>query len=190
MRREERVTVQGPVKEQQPDGMSHRGSGWVKSWVGGSKVGWVGLVQNTPPLLQTKPGEGHREVPGVDCEGTLPRVHNFWVDGLPIYHAQNNAHLLIIRRASHILTHIQPSRHFRSSHCVQEAVPAGARRRDWYRKTTRSATPMGGLPREVFVCTQPQLSLQFLGLRIVFHTHNQRSQHPDSRQRSLAATQI
>ena len=27
MRREERVTVQGPVKEQQPDGMSHGGSG-------------------------------------------------------------------------------------------------------------------------------------------------------------------
>ena len=27
------------------------GSGWVQSWVGGSKVGWVGLVQNTPPLL-------------------------------------------------------------------------------------------------------------------------------------------
>ena len=26
MRREERVTVKGPVKEQQPDGMSHRGS--------------------------------------------------------------------------------------------------------------------------------------------------------------------
>ena len=25
VRREERVTVQGPVKEQQPDGMSHRG---------------------------------------------------------------------------------------------------------------------------------------------------------------------
>ena len=25
MRREERVTVQGPVKERQPDGMSHRG---------------------------------------------------------------------------------------------------------------------------------------------------------------------
>ena len=25
MRREERVTVQGPVKQQQPDGMSHRG---------------------------------------------------------------------------------------------------------------------------------------------------------------------
>ena len=27
IRREERVTVQGPVKEQQPDGMSHRGGG-------------------------------------------------------------------------------------------------------------------------------------------------------------------
>ena len=27
MRREERVTVQGPMKEQQPDGMSHRGGG-------------------------------------------------------------------------------------------------------------------------------------------------------------------
>ena len=27
IRREERVTVQGPVKEQQPDGMSHRGAG-------------------------------------------------------------------------------------------------------------------------------------------------------------------
>ena len=27
MRREERVTVQGPVKEQQPNGMSHRGGG-------------------------------------------------------------------------------------------------------------------------------------------------------------------
>ena len=27
MRREEWVAVQGPVKEQQPDGMSHRGGG-------------------------------------------------------------------------------------------------------------------------------------------------------------------
>ena len=27
MRREERVSVQGPVKKQQPDGMSHRGGG-------------------------------------------------------------------------------------------------------------------------------------------------------------------
>ena len=37
MRREERVTVQGPVKEQQPDGMSHRGSAWgfgARGWRG------------------------------------------------------------------------------------------------------------------------------------------------------------
>ena len=32
MRREERVTVQGPVKEQQADGMSHRGGGGTISW--------------------------------------------------------------------------------------------------------------------------------------------------------------
>ena len=42
MRREERVTVQGPVKEQQPDGMSHRGGGTlppdVKSGPGGHQV--------------------------------------------------------------------------------------------------------------------------------------------------------
>ena len=31
MRRDERVTVQGPVKEQQPDGMSHRGGGPARS---------------------------------------------------------------------------------------------------------------------------------------------------------------
>ena len=31
MRREERVTVQGPVKKQQPDGMSHRGYGIYRS---------------------------------------------------------------------------------------------------------------------------------------------------------------
>ena len=36
MQREERVTVQGPVKEQQPDGMSHRGEG------GGHKCPSVG----------------------------------------------------------------------------------------------------------------------------------------------------
>ena len=45
MRREERVTVQGPVKEQQPDGMSHGGGGGHSSppkegggvWVRGSR---------------------------------------------------------------------------------------------------------------------------------------------------------
>ena len=41
MRREDRVTVQGPVKEQQPDGMPHRG------WGGG---GWVGPTKG--PLIR------------------------------------------------------------------------------------------------------------------------------------------
>ena len=34
MQREERVTVQGPVKEQQPDGISHGGGGWVPALFG------------------------------------------------------------------------------------------------------------------------------------------------------------
>ena len=41
MRREERVTVQGPVKEQQPDGMSHRGCPFaIFGWV------WLALYSN------------------------------------------------------------------------------------------------------------------------------------------------
>ena len=32
MRREERVTVQGPVNKQQPNGMSHRGGGGGQAW--------------------------------------------------------------------------------------------------------------------------------------------------------------
>ena len=47
MRREERVTVQGPVKEQQPDGMSHMGGGGDPFFSQGSKV--VNIVQNWPP---------------------------------------------------------------------------------------------------------------------------------------------
>ena len=33
MRRGERVTVQGPVTKQRPDGMSHRGSGGMMCWI-------------------------------------------------------------------------------------------------------------------------------------------------------------
>ena len=42
MRREERVTVQGPVKEQQPDGMSHRGAEGVLGAQGMAAVAGVG----------------------------------------------------------------------------------------------------------------------------------------------------
>ena len=38
MRREERVTVQGPVKEQQPDGMSHRGALGAPSTISGKEL--------------------------------------------------------------------------------------------------------------------------------------------------------
>ena len=47
MRREERVTVQGPVKEQQPDGMSHRGGGSC-----GMRSLPFGWKLSPPPLCQ------------------------------------------------------------------------------------------------------------------------------------------
>ena len=82
MRREERVTVQGPVKKQQPDGMSHTGGGglwplgaWVTSVsgnlaqgaqcpapLGGGLGRWVGF---RPVHSQ------HRHKKG-GCEGNVP----------------------------------------------------------------------------------------------------------------------
>ena len=56
MRREERVTVQGPVKEQQPDGMSHRGGGGGEEVVGGHWPRGMGCAlsrQSRMPLLST-----------------------------------------------------------------------------------------------------------------------------------------
>ena len=49
MRREERVTVQGPVKEQQPDRMSHGGGGWGAGLllITQHRWGWGG--GGTPP---------------------------------------------------------------------------------------------------------------------------------------------
>ena len=52
MRREERVTVQGPVKEQQPDGMSHRGvqqPPQLQAWGRHTRcrsTNWFGVLQN------------------------------------------------------------------------------------------------------------------------------------------------
>ena len=48
MRREERVTVQGSVKKQQPDGMSHRGAPWTPS--------------PAPPSAQATPRGGAEEL--------------------------------------------------------------------------------------------------------------------------------
>ena len=49
MRREERVTVQGPVKEQQPDGMSHRGG---RGSAEARRFGGVALriIRHGPPV--------------------------------------------------------------------------------------------------------------------------------------------
>ena len=56
MRRAERVTVQGPVKEQQPDGMSHRGGGgglvkavFMGVWLGQIHL-WAFLAKQDPPV--------------------------------------------------------------------------------------------------------------------------------------------
>ena len=51
MRREERVTVQGPVKEQQPDGMSHRGGGGTR---GGAGANFMRAGEILPPLQTPK----------------------------------------------------------------------------------------------------------------------------------------
>ena len=48
MRREERVTVQGPIKEQQPDGMSHRGVFVLVSCLGCLVSG----IPGRPPSVQ------------------------------------------------------------------------------------------------------------------------------------------
>ena len=94
MRREERVTVQGPVKEQQPDGMSHRGD-----WGGGGGcrlsarapcqlVAGKGCrspcLHHTVPDQNTAkgvtsphPGEGWSSRPHADSRGCYPRVPLF-----------------------------------------------------------------------------------------------------------------
>ena len=78
MRREERVTVQGPVKEQQPDGMSHRGGGGGR---GTRQFGYVpsglrGYRRVQVVAVQWRGGGGIRSV-GLahirQCDGRPPR---------------------------------------------------------------------------------------------------------------------
>ena len=52
MRREERVTVQGPVKKQQPDGMSHRGGGGGQWGEGAWPCRCVWASHATAPALR------------------------------------------------------------------------------------------------------------------------------------------
>ena len=59
MRREERVIVQGPVKEQQPDGMSHRGgSPGAAGEGGGGCIRRAGTSEEAPGVIRQAVGEG------------------------------------------------------------------------------------------------------------------------------------
>ena len=58
MRREDRVTVQGPVKKQQPDGMSHRGWGGETGRTGRGGLGVGGALIHTRREGGGAPGEG------------------------------------------------------------------------------------------------------------------------------------
>ena len=63
MRREERVTVQGPVKEQQPDGMSHRGARSSHGTLLGDLDGrqsWQRILQEGTRIEQEQEQEPHQ----------------------------------------------------------------------------------------------------------------------------------
>ena len=70
MRREERVTVQGPVKRQQPDGMSHGGG------VGGSEAPKVYCTSNRPQI--SSPFDKFHFVPEEDCSDVGGWVGRLW----------------------------------------------------------------------------------------------------------------
>ena len=77
MRREERVTVQGPVKEQQPDGMSHRGEG---------EGGVLGVRAQDNPLHNFADGPPTHHAPPTSFGeimdgGTSPPFQKFRVGG-------------------------------------------------------------------------------------------------------------
>ena len=84
MRREERVTVQGPVKEQQPDGMSHGGGGG-----GPGPIAWT-LPQ---PLCNPMPKAPNRLFLGVPCKRCPPSTHalpSFNKKSLALCHRHHN----------------------------------------------------------------------------------------------------
>ena len=65
MRREERVTVQGPVKEQQPDGMSHGGCPRPQ-WLG---IGWAPWRRRGGCLRSSSNPPQHAKGRTGDCPG-------------------------------------------------------------------------------------------------------------------------
>ena len=81
MRREERVTVQGPVKEQQPDGMSHRGRGGAieggGEGGGGTKGGPHAPIPG-PLALLSGPSRCTSLRPSIDQRGTEQPPFSSW----------------------------------------------------------------------------------------------------------------
>ena len=67
MRREERVTVRGPVKEQQPDGMSHLGEGVVQGPSHGAQRVQAKPLLEAPILREEKPHFAALPVRGCSC---------------------------------------------------------------------------------------------------------------------------
>ena len=72
MRREERVTVQGPVKEQQPDGMSHRGQK-VQVWTCHcARPRWTPIRSGDPPPARAHhTTKWHQQTIGSDRMGPV-----------------------------------------------------------------------------------------------------------------------
>ena len=65
MQREERVTVQGPVKKQQPDGMSHRGGlkgrfQESRAVAGGGSTSWQAVSGEYKPVAGAVGSEQRR----------------------------------------------------------------------------------------------------------------------------------
>ena len=77
MRRDERVTVQGPVKEQQPDGLSHGGAGWTPRP--------CPLKGPLPPsLARPRVASMAQGVPDYRAGGFSPHAARLWGCPLPL----------------------------------------------------------------------------------------------------------
>ena len=79
MRREERMTVQGPVKKQQPDGMSHRGVYVVKNTPQKKQFDLVKIVKNEGGTVFSAIVAGSNSKHPVSTS-KHPRCHNKHLD--------------------------------------------------------------------------------------------------------------
>ena len=139
MRREERVTVQGPVKKQRPDGMSHRGGGGTPPPPAAHRPseGGEGVATgpSTPP--QTLP-------PPLQPQG--PRRHTIWSSSRPRSPGTPEGGSAGARRGR---------RRPRSARSSCASWPKGARRRTEGSASHRRRTPWQGRRRRRSRCGTP-----------------------------------